>query len=183
MQHCLNTFGWRILASAALLGACTVTTSDPEGEAGASGLGGGGGSAGETGSAGTSSSGAGGAGSGDAGVGAATAFECGSRTVTGATAVPTDITEDTTWSGTVLLEGDVTVTEGATLTIAPGTHIIAAVDSQLEIGWNSSAATLLAEGTEAAPILFCGATAEAGFWRGVIVRNNVTSNKIGRAHV
>lgn len=180
MQHRLNSFGWRMLASVTLLGACTVTTTDdPDGEAGAAGSGGSGGSAGATGSAGTSGSGSGGtAGSGGAGGGGATAtvFECGSRNAATATAVEPDITEDTTWSGTVLLEGDVTVTDGATLTIAPGTQIIAAADSELEVGWNSSAATLLAEGTEAAPILFCGATADAGFWQGVIVRNNVTSN-------
>jgi hypothetical protein len=175
MQHGLNTFGWRILASATLLGACTVTTSEPVGEAGAAGLGGSGGSAGSGGTAGSAGSG-GTAGGGGAGGGTATVLTCGSRTATGATAVERDIIEDTTWSGTVLLEGDVTVTDGATLTIAPGTHIIAAVDSELEVGWNSSAATLLAEGTAAAPILFCGATADAGFWRGVIVRNNVTSN-------
>lgn len=177
MQHCLNTFGWRILASATLLGACTVTTSDDEGVSGAAGVGGSGGSAGETGSAGTSSSGAGGtAGGGGTGGGTVTVFECGSRAAATATVVEADIVEDTTWSGTVRLEGDVTVTAGATLTIEPGTQVIAAVDSQLEVGWNSNAATLLAEGTAAEPILFCGATADAGFWRGVIVRNNVTSN-------
>jgi hypothetical protein len=179
MQHCLNTFGWRILASATLLGACTVTTTDPEGEGGAAGASGSGGSAGETSSAGASGSGGGGAGtagSGGTGGGTATVFECGSRAAATATVVEPDIVEDTTWSGTVRLEGDVTVTEGATLTIAPGTQIIAAADSQLEIGWNGSAATLVAEGTAAAPILFCGATADAGFWQGLIVRNNVTSN-------
>lgn len=174
MQHCLNTFAWRILASATLLGACTVTTSDPEGDAGAAG-GGNGGSAGDTGSAGTSAGIGGTAGSGGAGGGTATAFACGSRTATGATAVERDITEDTTWSGTVLLEGNVTVT-AATLTIAPGTQIIAAADSLLEVGWNGTTATLVAEGTAAAPIRFCGATADAGFWRGVLVRDNVTSN-------
>jgi hypothetical protein len=178
MQHCLNTFGWRILASATFLSACTVTTTDPEGEAGTSGLGGSGGSAGGTSSAGSSGSGGGGgtAGGGGTGSGTATVFECGSRAAASATVVEPDIVEDTTWSGTVRLEGSVTVTDGATLTIAPGTQIIAAADSQLEIGWNSSAATLIAEGTAAAPILFCGATADAGFWQGVIVRNNVTSN-------
>lgn len=174
MQHSWSTFGWRI-ASATLLGACTVTTSDPDGEAGAGG-GGNAGSAGETASAGSSGSGAGGtAGSGGAGGGTATVFACGSRTPTGATAVERDITEDTTWSGTVLLEGNVTVT-AATLTIAPGTQIIAAADSLLEVGWNGSTATLVAEGTAEAPIRFCGASADAGFWRGLLVRDNVTSN-------
>lgn len=178
MQHCLNTFGWRILASATLLGACTVTTSEPDNVAGAAGLGGSGGGAGEAGSSGSSgASGSGGVSGGSGGGGAtATVFECGSRSTTSATLVDQDIQADQTWSGTVLLEGAVTVVSGATLTIEPGTHVIAAVDSELELGWNGNAATLIAEGTDAAPILFCGATAEAGFWRGVIVRSNVTSN-------
>lgn len=35
------------------------------------------------------------------------------------------ISEDTTWSGEVLLTGSVKVTNGATLTIAPGTKVVA----------------------------------------------------------
>lgn len=109
-------------------------------------------------------------------------FSCGVRDVTGAyTPKSTSITAPETWSGKVLLKSTTTVT-GATITIMPGTEIFMDVDATLEIGWNSSEAAILAEGTPTAPIRFCGKspTAEKGYWGGLTVGSNVTSNSVLR---
>lgn len=87
-----------------------------------------------------------------------------------------DIKADTTWQGTVRVTGDVDVYEGATLTILPGTAIVFDVDADLELGWNSQAATLVARGTAEAPIELCGASPQAGGWVGVIIQQNVTTD-------
>lgn len=89
-----------------------------------------------------------------------------------------EITSDTTWSGTVRVTANIDVYEGAVLTILPGTAVVFAVDTDLEIGWNSQAATIRAEGTAAAPIVLCGANPQAGGWRGVSVRPNATSDSV-----
>lgn len=168
------------LATCAALGACTVVEStDEAGEGGATGEGGDShtGTAGDSSSAAGSDADVGGAG----GVGGGTSVElldCESRDVTDATEVSTDVREDTTWSGTVLVQGAVTVVDGATLTIEPGTNVIMDVDSELEIGWNSGAATLKAEGTSAAPVRFCGKESTKGYWSSLIVGNNVTSDSV-----
>lgn len=109
-------------------------------------------------------------------------FSCGVRDVTGAySPKSTSITAPETWSGKVLLKGTTTVT-GATITIMPGTEIFMDTDATLEIGWNSSEAAILAEGTPTAPIRFCGKslTAEKGYWGGITVGSNVTSNSVLR---
>jgi hypothetical protein len=104
-------------------------------------------------------------------------FGCGSRDVEGATVIEeAEITEETTWSGTVYITQPTYLMEGGELTIEPGTKIIMAVDSFLEFGWNSQAVSVFAEGTAAAPITICGEEAEAGYWRSVIFGPNVTSN-------
>jgi hypothetical protein len=82
---------------------------------------------------------------------------------------------ETTWSGVVDLNGNVQV-RGGTLTIEPGTTIIMCADCSLDIGWNSSAVTVLANGTADKPITIKGATAGKGFWGQVIVGRNVTTN-------
>lgn len=104
-------------------------------------------------------------------------FACGSRDIEGATVIEEDeITDETTWSGTVYVTQPTYLMDGATLTIEPGTKIIMAVDSFLEFGWNGGAVSVFAEGTAAAPITICGQEAEAGYWRSVIFGQNVTSN-------
>jgi hypothetical protein len=107
-------------------------------------------------------------------------FSCGARDVTGAyTPKSNSIAAAETWSGKVLIKGTTTVV-GATLTIMPGTEIFMDVDATLEIGWNNSEAAILAEGTPTAPIRFCAKTAEKGFWGGITVGSNVTSNSVLR---
>lgn len=102
---------------------------------------------------------------------------CGSRDVDDATVIEVpEITEDTTWSGTIYITEPTYLMDGASLTIEPGTKIIMAVDSFLEFGWNSGAVSVFAEGTAAAPITICGEESEPGYWRAVIFGQNVTSN-------
>ncbi len=89
-----------------------------------------------------------------------------------------EITQDTTWSGTVRVTANIDVYDGAVLTILPGTAVVFAVDTDLEIGWNGQAATIRAEGTAQAPIVLCGANPQPGGWRGVSVRPNATSDSV-----
>lgn len=116
---------------------------------------------------------------GDAGTGGPISWlTCGNRDVTGAREInaSTTISASETWSGKILLHGNVLV-RGGTLTIAPGTEIFMDVDSSLEIGWNNSEATLVADGTTA-PIRICGKNAERGYWGALTIGSNVTSNSL-----
>ncbi|MEY4512659.1 MAG: hypothetical protein RLZZ450_4781 [Pseudomonadota bacterium] len=114
-------------------------------------------------------------------------FSCGVRDPAGAYLMgayepkSTSITAPETWSGKVHIKGATNVT-GVTLTIMPGTEIFMDVDATLEIGWNNSEGAILAEGTPTAPIRFCGksATAEKGYWGGITLGSNVTSNSVLR---
>ena len=106
-------------------------------------------------------------------------LECGSRDVTGAREIMGRIEASDTWSGKVLVKGDVYVT-GGTLTIAPGTEVYMDVDSTLYIGWNNAQAALIADGTPAAPIRICGKLAEPGFWGTIAIESNVTSDSVLR---
>jgi hypothetical protein len=128
------------------------------------------------------------AGGGDAGDASVTSdagssvapIACGTRDVTGLTAIPTNITTAQTWSGKVLVSGRVLVSQGARITIDPGTEIFMDVDSSIEFGWNSSDATLLANGTPAQPIKFCGKTADRGYWNRILFGSNLTSDSVLR---
>ncbi|HEY6000332.1 MAG TPA: right-handed parallel beta-helix repeat-containing protein, partial [bacterium] len=81
-----------------------------------------------------------------------------------------------TWSGTVALEGDVTVPAGATLTILPGTTVIAPSLVDATFGGSDAARTeivglgnIFAEGAEGAPIEFTTSTGRQGDWYGLRV--------------
>lgn len=115
----------------------------------------------------------------DAGGDAAPAVACPTSLV-GATVVADSIATPTTWSGLVSVTKAVTIRQGGSLTILPGTTVVMAVDSDLEIGWNSGVATVKAEGTAAAPITFCGANPVPGGWKGISVERNVTSDSTFR---
>jgi hypothetical protein len=116
-------------------------------------------------------------GEGDGGTGGGTvSFSCGDRSTDGATVVAGAITEDVTWSGAVHITGPVTVRDKVKVKIEPGTRFIMAVDSSIEFGWNSGAATVTANGTEDKPITFCGEEDDPGFWRSITFGSNVTSN-------
>lgn len=116
---------------------------------------------------------------GDGGVAAEGRNGCGEDSDE-ATVVGGPISDAVTWSGTVKVEGDVSLRDGSSLTIEPGTHIIMSVDSSIELGWNSGASTLTAEGTATNPIIFCGENEDRGYWQSFIVGRNVTSNSVLR---
>ncbi len=93
-----------------------------------------------------------------------------------------DITSNTTLSGTVLLQNKVYVTNGATLTILPGTIIRGdkATQATLII---TKGCKIIAEGTQNLPIVFTsneavGDRAE-GDWGGLVILGQATNNQPG----
>lgn len=93
-----------------------------------------------------------------------------------------DITQDLTISGTVLLQNKVYVTNGATLTILPGTIVRgdAATQGSLII---TKGCKIIAEGTQQSPIVFTsnqtpGNRAE-GDWGGLVILGKATNNQPG----
>lgn len=93
-----------------------------------------------------------------------------------ATELSGPISENQTWSGDIRVTGDVSIRDGAEITIEAGTRFFVDADVHIEFGWNSNAYSLFANGTEEAPIVFQGSTEEAGFWRGITLGANGTSN-------
>lgn len=208
MKFRATTFTIGLLVFGVYAAACTVSSTDDDDESadGSGGSGGSstggsggssGGSGGETssggsgasasgGSGGSTSSGGSGGGLGEGGAAGSgelptvELMDCGTRDPAGATVVDADVSQDTTWSGTIYVDGNIDVTDGATITIEPGTDIVVAVDSEIEFGWNSNQATIKAEGSVDAPIRFCGENGDSGFWDGLIVRGNVTSDSVMR---
>lgn len=67
---------------------------------------------------------------------------------------------DETWSGINLVE-KVDVDDGAVITIEPGSTLVMEADGYLDF---SEGSTLLARGTEAAPIVICGREPGTGYW-------------------
>lgn len=130
--------------------------------------------------AGTTASGAGNGSTGTTdgtNTGPSTPASC-NRSVPPATVAETNITKDTVWSGVVSLESDVRVYQNATLTIQPGTTIIAKPGASLDIGWSSGAAGIMAQGTAAQPIHFCGENSNPGVWQGVQIQSNTVRTSV-----
>lgn len=151
-----------------------VAACSPDGAGDGDGTGGMGGTAGD-------GDGTGGMGdtTGDGEGGAAPTFawrDCDGLKVDDALDATGNINEDTEWSGTVRVSSALQVRQDAVLTIAPGTNIVFEPDASLEIGWNSTTSTLFAEGTEKKPIRFCGKASRAGYWGGLLIGRNVTSD-------
>lgn len=93
-----------------------------------------------------------------------------------------DITTNTTLSGTVLLQNKVYVTNGATLTILPGTIIRGDLSTQGTL-IITKGCKIIAEGTEAQPIVFTsnepvGNRAE-GDWGGLVILGQAVNNQPG----
>ena len=79
----------------------------------------------------------------------------------------TDILENTVWNGSIVVEGNITIQSGATLSIKPGTGIFFTPGSHLMI---AEGATLNAVGTETFPIVFAPATEDEydnDYWFGI----------------
>ena len=94
----------------------------------------------------------------------------------------TDITTNTTWSGVVLLQNKIYVKNNATLTILPGTVIRGDLATQGTL-IITKGAKLMAQGTEASPIVFTsnetvGNRAE-GDWGGVVLLGKAKNNQPG----
>ncbi|PKQ45247.1 hypothetical protein [Confluentibacter flavum] len=85
---------------------------------------------------------------------------------------------------TYLLLGSVFVTNGATLTIEPGTVIIGDFDSKASLTI-SKGAKIIAEGLETDPIIFTSnrSVKRAGDWGGLIVLGDAPTNKFGNSSV
>lgn len=93
-----------------------------------------------------------------------------------------DITGDETWTtgSTYKLDGAVSVVPGVTLTIEPGVYVIG-VSSPVSWLQVQRGATIVAEGTASAPIVFtsenaCGGTPARGDWGGVVVLGSARNN-------
>ena len=57
------------------------------------------------------------------------------------------ISSNTTWSGTVTLDRDVSVAPGVTLTVSPGAIITAATTDAANLGSNASKVEIIVQGT------------------------------------
>jgi len=88
------------------------------------------------------------------------------------------ITADTVWQGEVVLDHDVLVPAGRTLTIKPGTRVkvVAAVSTKTDPEYLSPLneimvrGKLIVEGTAAAPVVFCSSHATTTVsWAGIII--------------
>ena len=97
-----------------------------------------------------------------------------------------NITEDTKLykRDTYLLIGSVFVTNGATLTIEPGTVILADYTSKTSLTV-SKGAKIIAEGTETDPIVFSSSRdlKRAGDWGGLVLLGDAPLNKFGNGSV
>jgi hypothetical protein len=101
------------------------------------------------------------------------------------------LTADETWTGEVLLTGDVTVPSGLTLTIEPGTSVkFLALNDDQGGGSNSSRSelivhgSLVAEGTQDLPIVFTSSAASPakGDWYGIKVVLAATAETVSLSH-
>lgn len=88
--------------------------------------------------------------------------------------IPADT--DGTLSGVYRVSGRQIFDAGQTVTIEAGTVFLMEADSRLYFGWRNDPATVFAEGTADAPILFCGTTAGAGHWNDVQILGGTTSD-------
>lgn len=78
--------------------------------------------------------------------------------------VSSNITEDTEWSGSIIVENEISVSPGAKLTILPGTGVFFKNGAELNVYGR-----LIAEGTSSYPIVFTAASESPspGYWGGI----------------
>jgi len=110
------------------------------------------------------------------------AFGFGVLSATAAKEMSGVIDKNTTWraaDGPYLLTSGVTVSNGATLTIEPGTDVHLAANVDLVI---TNGGRLLAEGTASAPIRFTSPPDSAARWGGIIVNGGEGSPETRIAH-
>ncbi len=102
-------------------------------------------------------------------------------TIVSAATTSGSLTSNEIWSGTVTITGDVTVPSNVTLTIQPGTTVIFTAGSDdTGSGTHSTLSeliingSLIAEGTDVAPIVFTSSSGTAGDWGGIRASLGVT---------
>jgi hypothetical protein len=74
-----------------------------------------------------------------------------------------------------VFSADVYFQNGAALTVSPGVTFIMSSGSVLDVGYGSTAATFIAEGTAAAPISFVGLDTTSGYWDGLLFETTALS--------
>lgn len=81
-----------------------------------------------------------------------------------------EISTNTTWTSDqdYVIEGTISIIDGAVLTIEPGTKIEFGAEGRIDVGYSDNA-TFIAEGTEEEPIIFTSnhKTPTAGAWSGI----------------
>ena len=96
--------------------------------------------------------------------------------------ISSDITTNTTLSGTVLLQNKIYVTNGATLTILPGTIIRGDKSTQATL-IITKGCKIIAEGTQNLPIVFTSnesvGNRTEGDWGGLVILGQATNNQPG----
>lgn len=71
--------------------------------------------------------------------------------------------------------GDISTVEDSVFRVEAGADFVMAADTQLVFGASDSAATVVVEGTNDAMVTFTGAEETAGYWLGIVVGSNVSS--------
>lgn len=107
------------------------------------------------------------------------ALSCGDVDLSQATEAA-NVLSDEIWSGVMHVTSDLTVSDDATLTIEAGTLVVVDAEASIYIGDDWSGATLIADGTEDQPIIFCGAQATKGFWGGLTIDSKATTDSVLR---
>jgi hypothetical protein len=80
--------------------------------------------------------------------------------------------------------GDVVTTGDSVFHVAPGVEFIMDADTQMVFGDEGSPATVLIDGTEDEMVVFSAAEEMAGYWRGIVVGENVTAgSEISHAEI
>jgi hypothetical protein len=99
--------------------------------------------------------------------------------LTGPITTSRTLTSDKTW----VLQGYVKVSNGATLTIEPGTRIVGDFETKGSSLWILKGSRIVAEGTAAQPIVFTSEQPEGsrkpGDWGGLLIFGNGVSNRSG----
>ncbi|WP_243371343.1 right-handed parallel beta-helix repeat-containing protein [Geotalea sp. SG265] len=95
------------------------------------------------------------------------------------------ITEDTTWKGTVLVEGGLVLASQATLTIEPGTTVIFAPSSSGEKAVFLVHGRIQALGGADKPVVFTSSFAEPskGDWQGIVIMASEKKNSLENCRI
>lgn len=90
--------------------------------------------------------------------------------------IPTGANLEATLEGVYSVSGRLIFDSSEKITIKPGTIFLMEPDSKIYFGWRSDPATVYAQGTAEAPILFCGTKGEPGHWVDLQLLTGTTSD-------